>query len=39
MWALKNSVLVSMSTVYLNFDRRETRLETVVSVSSVCKNL
>jgi len=39
MWALKNSVLVSMSTVYLNFDRRETRLETVVLVSRVCKNL
>ena len=39
MWALKNIVLVSMSTVYLNFDRRETRLETVILVSRVCKNL
>ncbi len=30
MWALKNSFLVSMSTMYLNFDRRKTRFETVL---------
>ena len=30
MWALKNSFLVSMSTMYLNFDRRKTRIETVL---------
>ena len=26
MWALKNSSLVSMSTMYVNFDRRKTHL-------------
>ena len=36
MRALKNSFLVSMSTMYLNFDRRKTRLETVLHTLLVC---
>ena len=38
MWALKNSFLVSMSTMYLNFDRRKTRLETVLHTLLVCES-
>ena len=38
MWALKNSFLVSMSTVYLNFDRRKTRLETVLHTLLICES-
>ena len=38
MWALKNSFLVSMLTMYLNFDRRETRLETVLHTLAVCQS-
>ena len=33
MWALNNSFLVSMFTMYLNFDRRKTRLETALRES------
>ena len=36
MWALKNSFLVLMSTMYLNFDRRKTRLQTVLHTLLVC---
>ena len=38
MWALKNSFLVSMSTMYLNFDRRKTRLETVLHTLLICES-
>ena len=38
MWALKNSFLVSMSTIYLNFDRRMTRLEAVLHTLLVCES-
>ena len=38
MWALKNSFMVSMSTMYLNFDRRKTRLETVLHTLLVCES-
>ena len=38
MWALKNSFLVSMSTMYLNFDRRKTRLETVLHRLLICES-
>ena len=38
MWALKNSFLVSMSTMYINFDRRKTRLETVLHTVLVCES-
>ena len=38
MWALKNSFLSSMSTMYLNFDRRKTRLETVLHTLLVCES-
>ena len=38
MWALKNSFLVSMSTMYLNFDRRKTRLETVLYTLLICES-
>ena len=38
MWALKNSFLVSMSTMYLHFDRRKTRLETVLHILLVCES-
>ena len=37
MWALKNSFLVSMSTMYLNFDRRKTGLETVLHTLLICE--
>ena len=36
MWALKNSFLLSMSTMYLSLDRNKTRLETVLHALSVC---
>ena len=36
--SLVNSFLVSMSTMYLNFDRRKTRLETVLHTLSVCES-
>ena len=35
MWALKNSFLVSM---YLNFDRRKTRFETVLHTLFICES-
>ena len=38
MWALKNSFLVSMSTMYLKFDRRKTRLETVLHTLLICES-
>ena len=38
MWALKNSFLVSMFTMYLNFDRRKTRLETVLHTLLICES-
>ena len=38
MWALKNSFLASMSTMYLNFDRRKTRLETVLHTLLICES-
>ena len=38
MWALKNSFLVSMSTMYLNFDRRKTHLETVLHTLLICES-
>ena len=38
MWAMKNSFLVSMSTMYLNFDRRKTRLETVLHTLLICES-
>ena len=38
MWALKDSFLVSMSTMYLNFDRRKTCLETVLHTLLVCES-
>ena len=38
MWALKNSFPVSMSTIYLNFDRRKTRLETVLHILLICES-
>ena len=38
MWALKNSFLVSMSTIYLNFDRRKTRIETVLHTLLICES-
>ena len=38
MWALKNSFLVSMSTMYLNFDRMKTRLETVLHTLLICES-
>ena len=38
MWALKNSFLVSMSTMYLNFYRMKTRLETVLHTLLICES-
>ena len=38
MWALKNSFHVSISTMYLNFDRRKTRLEAVLHTLLVCES-
>ena len=38
MWALKNSFVMSMSTMYRNFDRRKTRLETVLHTLSICES-
>jgi len=38
MRALKNSFLVSVSTMYLNFDRRKTRLRTVLHALLVCES-
>ena len=38
MWALKNNFLVSMSTMYLYFDRRKNRLETVLHALLVCES-
>ena len=38
MRALKNSFLVSISTMHLNFDRRKTRLETVLHTLLVCES-
>ena len=38
MWALNNSFLVSMSTKYLNFDRRNSRLETVLHTLLICES-
>ena len=38
MWALKNSFLVSMSTMYLNFNRRKTGIETVLHTLLVCES-
>ena len=38
MWALKNSFLVSLSTMYLTFNRRKTRLETVLQTLLVCES-
>ena len=37
MLALKNSFLVSMSAMYLIFDSRKTRLETLWHTLSVCE--
>ena len=36
MWALKNSFLLSLSTMYLSLDRKKTRLETVLHALSMC---
>ena len=38
MWALKNNFLVSTSTMYLNFDRRKTRFETVLHTLLICES-
>ena len=38
MWALKNSFMVSMSTIYLNFDRNKAYLGTVLHTLSVCES-
>ena len=38
MWALKSSFLVSMSTMYLNFDRMKTRLECILHTLLVCES-
>ena len=38
MWTVKNIFLVSMSTVYLNFDRSKTHLETVLHTLLVCES-
>ena len=38
MWALKNSFLVSMSTMYLNFNRRKSRLQTVSYTLLACES-
>ena len=37
MWALKNSFLVSMSTMYLNFNRMKTRLKNVLHTLLICE--
>ena len=38
MWALKNSFMVSMSKIYLNFDRNKAYLGTVLHTLSVCES-
>ena len=38
MWVLKNSFLVSMSTMHLNFDRKKTHPETVLHTLLVCES-
>ena len=37
-WTFKNSFLVSMSTMYLSFDRRKSRFDTVLYTLSVCES-
>ena len=35
---IEEQILVSMSTMYLNFDRRKTRLETVLHTLLICES-